>query len=112
MSYVASHTTTHNTVPRGLVHRVEFSLNYLCDVVQNALLLEGECHAVNCVLLHGFAHVGELDNSVGGVLLVDVAVGLHILRVFFGSPLLLVVFGLGLFDCELRRYTTHYFLSV
>ena len=73
-------------MPRGLIHSVELGLNYLCDVVKNALLLESKRNAVDSMLLHCGAHVCELDHGVLSILLVNLTVSLHILRILLGVP--------------------------
>ncbi len=54
---VGAEAATHNTVPGGQVHLIKLGLNDLCDIVQDAPLLESECYAVDSMLLHRLVHV-------------------------------------------------------
>ena len=62
VSYVTSHSSSDNAVPRRLVHHVELGLYDLSDVVEDSFLLECVLATVNCMLLHPLGHVCEFDN--------------------------------------------------
>ena len=71
MTHVCTETTTYDTMPGGKKHGVELIFNYLCNIIKNSSLLECECHAVDCLLLHVLVHVSKLDNCVLSILLVN-----------------------------------------
>ena len=101
VSHIGAKPTTHDAVPGWQVHLIELSLDDLSNVVENSALGEGERHAVNSMLLHVLVHVGIFHNSVLRVLLVDVPVGLHVLRVRVSLPLLGLVSSRV--SCNLRQ---------
>ena len=78
-------------MPGWEVHGIELSLDYFCDVIKNASLLEGEGDAVHGVLLHLRAHICVLDDSVLGSLLVNASVRLANLSVRLWHPGLCLV---------------------
>ena len=84
--HVRSHAAPHDAVPGRQVHLIEFRLDDLSDVVENAALLEGESDTVNCVLLHIEVHVCVLDHCVLSLLLVGAPVRLHHLSVRLALP--------------------------
>ena len=86
MRHVCAHAAPHDAVPSRQVHLIEFSLNDLSDIVEYAALVEGECDAVNCVLLHVRVHICILDHGILGFLLVCVTVRLHHLRIGLSLP--------------------------
>ena len=59
VGHVGAHSTPNDAVPGRQVHSVEFSFDYLCNVVQDFLLSERKRHTIHCVLLHSLAHVCE-----------------------------------------------------
>ena len=71
MTHVCTETTTYDTVPGREKHGVELIFNYLCYIIKNSSLLESECHAVDCLLLHVLVHVSKLYHRVLSVLLVN-----------------------------------------
>ena len=91
---VRAHSTAYDAMPGRQVHGVEFSFDYLCDVVKNFLLCKSKSDAVNGMLLHGLTHICELYDSVLSVLLVNIAMGHNILFVFSRLPTILVVASL------------------
>ena len=78
MSDVAAHSSSDDTVPCGQVHRIEFCLNYLCDVIQYSFLLEGEGDAVNSMLLHFLRHIAAFDYGILCLLLVNISMGMRL----------------------------------
>ena len=66
-----SHTSAYNAVPGGKVHGVELCFDNLCNVVENASLLECKRDTVNCVLLHFLTHICVLYDCVFSLLLVN-----------------------------------------
>ena len=63
---VPSKVATNNAVPCGIVHSVEFLLNVGSDVLLNVEFLHGILGTIDCLLLHVFAHVRILDDSLVG----------------------------------------------
>ena len=74
MCDVASHASTHYTVPCGLIHSVELCLYNFCDVVKDFFLLKRKSDTVYCVLLHLVTHVTTLNHCIFGLSLVFTAV--------------------------------------
>ena len=70
MGHVGAETAAHDAIPRRVIHGVKFCLQDVRDVIQDTLLFESIVGAVNCMLLHLFGHVSELDDSVLGVCLI------------------------------------------
>ena len=64
MSDVGAHAATHDAVPGRQIHRIELSLNDLCDVVKHAPLLEGKSDTVDGMLLHISVHICMLHHGV------------------------------------------------
>ena len=93
MGDIGAHSAAHNAVPGRLIHRVEFSLDYFCNIVEHSLLLKSKANTVNCVLLHIWVHVCIFDDCILSVLLVNVTVGHYLLLIIFWHP---VVF----FECS------------
>ena len=104
MAHVGTQTSSDDAVPRWQEHGVELIFNYLRNVVKYSALLEGKCDAVHGLLLHVLVHVGELDNRVLGVLLVDASMGLHQLSVLLSLPFLSLLHS-GIGGCSLCCHT-------
>ena len=91
MGDVAAHAAAHNAVPCRQVDRIELCFDNFCNVIEDSSLLESKGNAVDSVLHHVVAHIGELDHCVLGLLLVNATMGLHLLRVRLSFPLLCFV---------------------
>ena len=88
MSDVAAHASPDDTMPSGLIHRIELCLNNFCYVIENSFLLEGKGNTVNCMLLHFVTHIATLNHCVFSLLLVFPTMrGCLILSVDVCSPL-------------------------
>ena len=78
---IGAEAAPHDAVPCRVVHGVELGLEDVCDVIQDSLLLERIVRTVNCMLLHLFRHVSELDDCVLGLSLIacdDGCLSLHL----------------------------------
>ena len=60
---IGAKVSTHDTVPRGVVLLVEFTLDEGSDILFNVVFFHGLSGNFDGVLLHLFRHVGILDNS-------------------------------------------------
>ena len=78
---IGAEAAPHDAIPCRVVHGVELGLEDVRDVVQDSLLLERVVCTVNCMLLHLFRHVSELDDGVLGLSLItcdDGCLSLHL----------------------------------
>ena len=101
MRDICAHATANNAVPSWQVHSIEFCLDDLGDVVEDAALLECETDAINGVLLHVGVHVCMLHYSISCLLLINATVRLYHLRVSLPCPFL------GLNGSCVRCYLRH-----
>ena len=88
MGDIGAQSAPNDAVPSGQVHLIELRLDDLGDVVEHAALGKGKRHAINRMLLHVLIHIGVFHHCILRVLLIDIPVRLHHLRVRFTLPLL------------------------
>ena len=93
VSDIGPEAAPHYAIPCRVVHGIELCLEDVRDVIQDSFLLERIVRTVNCMLLHLFRHVSELDDGVLSLCLITCDDGCLSLHLYHYSNYILLYFN-------------------